>query len=218
MKLAYALIATAALASSSVIAQSRHVPVQDPAELAAAGFAPDAANVWRLLDTEPARNSRPLDPEGGAPTVDTSTTVTAEDFQQKASNGQYQAMSYAQLQCDTGSPYFNANLRLPSGKRLEYLDVWGRNTSAFPIRTTMFSACKADDTPGTTINTIIGQYTSAAPGTGGYSTWVTLPDGVFTDTEHCAYEITISFGDPATFTCQGSTQVFYKARVVWDSD
>ena len=218
MKLAYALIATAALASTNAIAQSRLVPVQDPAELAAAGFPPDAANVWRLLDTKTASNSRPLDPEGGAPTVDTSTIVTAEDFHHKLSNGQYQAVAYAQLQCDTGSPYFNANLRLPSGKRLKYLDVWGKNTSAFPIKTTLLSACKADDTPGMTTNLILGQYTSAAPGTGGYSSWVELPAGVFTDTKHCAYEITISFGDPATFTCQGSSQIFYKARVVWDSE
>lgn len=217
MNLSHAIIAAAVIASMPAIAQSRLVPVHDPAELAAAGFPPGTDKVWRLLDTQPDRPATRPDQAAGSSLVNTSTTVTAEDFQQSQSNGQYQAADYSQLQCSGGSPFFHASVRLPSGKRLKYLDVWGKNTSAFPITTTLLSVCKADDNPGTTNNTIIGQYISPAPGAGGYSDWVTLPAGIYTDTRHCAYMILAALGD-SSYACLGSSQVFYKARVVWDPD
>lgn len=207
MKAATCLFLAAAMFAPDGRADSPLEPVTDPAELAAFGLPPDAANTMRLV----ADPNTPVEPRG----VGTFHAVTGDDFQMAASDAPYRTDGNSYLYCSAGetSRIASATIEIPAGRRLTYLDLWGRDDSAADVvSAVLFSTCHASGGPGAPSNTILATVTSAGQ-SGTFFAHEPVPE-YHADPAHCSYSINLLLGTEGP--CEGDALLLSKVRVGWN--
>src|SRR5690606_10172051 len=113
------------LAVGTCAAESRIEAVDDPVQLAALGFAPDATDVWRRYnDADP--YPRRLRANDGIIAPSHAYSIIGGDFQMTSSASDYSTGGNGALSCPTGQSVriASATVRVPDGKRLAYIDMW----------------------------------------------------------------------------------------------
>ncbi len=215
MKLARSFLIAALMLSLPAAGEALRVPVTDPATLLALGLPADATGVWRLLDTNPPPSVASSD-RSGLPAVDgISFSMTGDDFVQLTSGSLYDTDGQSSMYCRSASPgqgrLLSAAVQVPDGRRLEYLDLFGSDTSAAEdIGASLFATCYIAD--ATLTQGIIAQTTSTGLPPGEFSTYVAIPE-YYADTRECSYSIVVNLGIGAT--CEDAALKLRKVRLVW---
>ena len=201
------------IAVGTCAAESRIEAVDDPVQLAALGFAPDATDVWRRVDDADPETRPMRDIDGIIPPTH-AYSIIGDDFQMTSSASDYSTGGNGALSCPTGQSVriASATVRVPDGKRLAYIDMWGSDASPTEnITASLFATCQLSGGAGNPSNIILASVqSSGAPGN--YFNFATIPEH-YVDTERCAYTINLQLGSGI---CQGADLRSYKVRVIWE--
>ncbi len=106
-----------------------------------------------------------------------------------------------------------AQFQLPHGASLQFLRVWGVDTTASDMTVSMDELCLPDFDPGQPTVTAKGSVTSS--GNAGFYSLLAFPSGTV-DNQSCTYRLIVQFNASSSASCTGgSVLAFYKARVQW---
>lgn len=218
MKSMTSLLAIGMLVGANAAAQTYRVPITDPTEIESMGLPADTRNVFRLVDADATESPRDLEPDGGVdPAYTHSSTVTAEDFVLTSSLADYDIAAFSQLYCPTGATnrIASATLNLPSDRRLQYLDVWGKDDlTSEVINVYLYETCQSQSGPPDPSNTLLAQVNSPDTAELDFASYDTIPANTYTDNLLCTYTINAVLGSDA---CDGSLLKLYKVRVVYEA-
>ncbi|MDL1868276.1 hypothetical protein FBQ98_02415 [Gammaproteobacteria bacterium PRO6] len=162
--------------------------------------------------TEP-RRFADTDPVAVTGTAGDSFTITGDDFTVDRPNGLYSTAGMGYLTCgEGGARIATAEVTIPAGVQLRYLDLWGNDDSATAdIRAYLYGTCQRPHAPGVPRTTEIGVVqSSGAPGD--FFTFVELPLP-YSDPRNCSYAVIVAF-DSSGY-CPANPGTLYKVRVVW---
>lgn len=207
MKAATCLFLASAMLALDGHADSRLETVTDPVALAEVGLPPDAINTMRLV-ADATLPDAPRGVGGG------SHAVTGDDFQMAASDAEYQTDGRSYLYCSAGetSLIASAAIHVPAGRRLAFIDLWGRDDSPSDVvSATLFSTCHPSEGPGAPANTILATVTSTGQ-SGTFFADEPIPEHD-ADPLHCSYSINLQLGSAGP--CEGDALLMSKVRLVW---
>jgi len=207
MNAATCLFLVGAMLALDSHADSHLEPVDDPAELAAVGLPPDAVDTLRLV----ADANAPDAPRGGG----NFHAVTGDDFHMTSTDRQYQTDGNSYLYCNAGETgrIASAVIEVPAGRRIIYLDMWGKDDSAGDVvSATLFATCHPTVGPGAPGNLILATVTSAGQ-SGAFFADEVVPE-YRADPDHCSYSINLLLGTDGL--CEGDALLLSKVRVVWN--
>lgn len=152
----------------------------------------------------------PRVPAGGSG----SYSVTGDDFHLASTTAPYHTDGLGHLYCESGASIriASAAVHIPAGRRLAYLDLWGRDDSPSDIvSATLYATCHASDAPGDALNTTLATVTSEGH-SGLFFEDSTVPTH-YANPEQCAYSINLQLG--LSGACEGDALLVSKVRVVW---
>jgi hypothetical protein len=198
-------------ALSAIGEENRRIPITDPAELTAMGFAPDAKNVYRLVGPP----SNQAEWFGGASGF---TSALGVQLQGRMSDFAYICPVCAGEISNTNPATENfaeVQLDIPDGAVLEFVRTWSFDTNAtHDISYFFFELCQPMFGAGTPTQTTLASLTSS--GTPGDSSEVfVMPLNTFADSTSCVYRIRARFGNSPGVGPGDSTLRAQKMRVQW---
>jgi hypothetical protein len=181
------------------------------AEIAAFGFAPDAATYLTADAASMTPNADTITPLGGSRT----TTWSGRELRPNSAGAKLNGTAIpGGALCTANSTDANGELqvRLPQGATLEFLRIWGDDASNEELAVSLLRRCQPSFDPGTpTIANLAALSSSGTPGD--FTLATSIPNAVAIDNETCTYVVRVRFGDGNT-SCPGPLSL-YKVRIQW---
>ncbi len=199
----------------------RRIPITDPDRLAALGFPRDAGNVyqWFGASSGVSTSAAAIQTPETWGTATGFTTVSPSSLRSEHGSGLLPEPERAYCELGAGgqgaAQEALAQLELPEGAGLDYLQVWGYDDEpTYGLTAVLYEFCQAVGfNPPTT--TLIGSLGTI--GANGYTYDATPLNGYRVNNGQCGYSVRVIF-IPGDATCRSDQIQFRKATVLWHRD
>jgi hypothetical protein len=212
---ALALLMAAGLCAAQTTPEKRTKPIRQllsSAEVLALGEDPASGDFYRLLSNPHLTNADQLLPKGGAGTFYTS--ITGAEFRPRSNRILFNISGDNALSCSVGgtNSLAEAQLQLPHGATLQFLRIYGQDSSTDNLNVALLERCQPFSIAGNVTTTVLGSAQSSGFA-GSFTTATGLPANTTIDNNLCVYSLRVQLADIVN-GCAGGL-LLDKARVQW---
>lgn len=181
-------------------------------EIRAFGEDPKGGEFYRLKLDQKSANADQVAPNGGVGT--SYTSIAASEFRPRSNRASFNVPNHAALSCqiDSTNSLAEAQLQLPQGATLQFLRIYGNDSTDQDLNVALVERCQPVATAGNVTSTVLASVlTSGTPGRLTQS--ISFPAATTIDNDLCVYSLRLQLGSTVN-GCAGGL-FLDKARVQW---